>query len=233
MKKLPFPETRWSLVLRLRAPSAEERHAALNHLCKAYWQPLYAFACSQGHNHHDAEDLTQGFITQLLERNRSFGEISPERGRFRTFLKTAFTNFLIDHARRLQTRKRGGKVERISLDAAMLADGPAAERTQLDVLDREWARTLVRRSLERLREKFARKGKARLVEKLEPFLLTSSPPAYRDVAKELGASEVAIRSSVSRLRAEFHELLRAEVADTVSNRDEVDAELRHLLRLTE
>ena len=34
--------------------------------------PLYAFVRHQGHPQHDAEDLTQGFFADLLDRDGQF-----------------------------------------------------------------------------------------------------------------------------------------------------------------
>jgi RNA polymerase sigma-70 factor (ECF subfamily) len=85
----PFPETRWSMILRLRAPTEGQRQTAFSELCSTYWRPLYPFAHGAGCTLHDAEDLVQVFLAQLLT-GESFGRLSPEPGRMRTFLKVAF-----------------------------------------------------------------------------------------------------------------------------------------------
>ena len=64
---------------------------------------------------------------------------------------------------------------------------------------------------------------------LEPFLTGQHPStSYKDVAEKLEMSESAVRVLVHRLRKRFGVLLRTEVAETVSDRAEVDEELRHL-----
>ena len=42
-------------------------------------------------------------------------------------------------------------------------------------------------------------------------------------------TEVAVRGAIHRMRQRFGQLIRAEIADTVANPDEVDDEVRHLL----
>jgi RNA polymerase sigma-70 factor (ECF subfamily) len=42
-------------------------------------------------------------------------------------------------------------------------------------------------------------------------------------------SESAVKSAVFRMRRRYHELVREEVAGTVSSPSEIDAELRHLI----
>jgi RNA polymerase sigma-70 factor (ECF subfamily) len=43
--------------------------------------------------------------------------------------------------------------------------------------------------------------------------------------------EGALRTAVHRLRQRFGALLRAEIAETISNPEDIDDELRHLFQL--
>ncbi len=45
-----------------------------------------------GQKPEDARDLTQGFFTQLIEK-QSLSRADPERGRFRSYLLGAFKHF--------------------------------------------------------------------------------------------------------------------------------------------
>ena len=109
-----FSNTRWSMVLRLRSGSEQERRSAFSELCQAYWKPVYTFARRLGQSPQDAEDLTQGFITQLIERE-DLGPVSPEKGRLRTFIKTAFRHYLTDQYR--QIGLQGSPTQRLGLPA--------------------------------------------------------------------------------------------------------------------
>src|SRR6186713_1274598 len=110
-----FQTTHWSAVLKAGEPAAPEAVDALQHLCKTYWYPLYAYCRRQGYPPPDGEDLTQQFFASFLQRN-SFASATPERGRFRNFLLASFKNFLANEHHRRMTVKRGGRMAFVSLD---------------------------------------------------------------------------------------------------------------------
>jgi len=93
-----FVTTLWSVVLRAGNESEPESAAALERLCRQYWQPLYVFARRKGHSEHDAQDLTQGFLADLVQQ-RGFSRADPNRGRFRNFLLASFRHFLANRHR--------------------------------------------------------------------------------------------------------------------------------------
>ena len=234
-KSATFPETRWTMVLRLRSPSETKRQRAFEELCRTYWKPLYIFARRCGHAQPDAEDLTQGFFEQLLRRP-DLGSLAPEKGRLRTFFKTAFRNFITDQVRRETRLKRGGSAEIFSFDIEsgerqfqqVLRD----EVTPEDEFDRLWARTILRRALGALREKFRARGRLETWRELKVFLgPDEAAPAYAEVAATLGQTENTIAAAVRRMRQEFRTHLRQEVADTLAVGEDVEEELRYLLRL--
>lgn len=234
-KSSMFPNTRWTMVLGLRSPSEPLRQRAFEELCLAYWKPLYVFARRCGHSPHDAEDFTQGFFAQLLRR-KDLGTLAPEKGRLRTFFKAAFRNFIADEARRETRQKRGGSSGAFSLDLE------SAERQYQQTLrdevtpeaafDRLWAHTILRRTLGVLRGKFRDRGRSETWRELEVFLgPDEAAPAYAEVAAKLGQTENTIAAAVRRMRQEFGTLLRQEVADTLTAGEDVEEELRYLLRL--
>jgi RNA polymerase sigma-70 factor (ECF subfamily) len=223
-----FPETRWSMILRLGSASDPQRHAAFADLCASYWRPLYVYARSLGHQPPDAEDLVQGFLAQLIARDE-MGALSPERGRMRTYLKAALRHHLIDGARRAGAQRRGGGATHLSLETESL-ERALLTRESPDVdYDRYWTRALLDRSLARLREKYAAAGKEALFAELEPHLTGDSAPAYARLAQKLGSSETSLRAAVHRLRAHFRVILRAEVAETLGPGEDPEAELRYLM----
>ena len=229
-----FPHTRWSVVLRLRAPGEAERRRAMSELCVHYWRPLYTFARRCGHAREDAEDLTQGFLARMVERG-DIGDVSEERGRLRLFFKAAFRNFVTDQIRHAQRERRGGKAEMLSLDVAsaerQFEKNFSQSATAEEAFDRHWARTMLQRALTELRKRFAARGRDKILSTLEVYLgAEGTGPPYADAARSLGLSENAVAAAVHRLRGEFQELLRAEVADTLAEGEDVEEELRYLLR---
>jgi RNA polymerase sigma-70 factor (ECF subfamily) len=231
-----FTTTRWSVVLRAGGGSPEEAQVALERLCRDYWYPLYAYVRRKGHSPEDASDLTQDFFAKLLANDFAQG-ISPEGGRFRSFLLTALNRFLVDEWRRSHRQKRGGNAFIGSLDALISERGEASyvgeassHETPEQLYQRAWAETLLTRVLQRLADECARKSEVRF-EVMEPFLaLSRQPPALADAAAQLGLTLPAFKSQLHRLRQRYRELLFDEVSQTVGVSGEVEEELRGLLQ---
>ena len=226
-----FRTTHWSLVLRAGGASAPEAAAALEQLCRAYWYPIYVYVRRQGHAPHDAQDLTQEFFARLL-RLRSLETVAPGKGKFRTFLLASLRHFLADAWDAAHARKRGGGQTFVSLDDDTAEDRyqlePATDTTPETAFERRWLLALLEAALQRLRLEYAG-GKARLFERLKPFL--ESPAAdgdYDHAAGELDMNAGAVAVAVHRLRQRYRDLVRAEIAKTVSSAAELQEELRHL-----
>jgi len=227
-----FVTTRWSLVL--AAGGAEDGKAAdaLEKLCQSYWYPLYAYVRRGGRSPEDAQDLTQEFFSRLLARG-DFAVARPAKGRFRSYLLGALKHFLADEWDKSQAAKRGGGAIVFSLDAEDPEARYAVEVTGGDPpereFDRRWATAVLDHALRRLRGEYAEAGKEPLFTVLKAFL--SSPPEAGDYdrsAQQLGISAGAVAVAVHRLRQRYGELVRAEIADTVNDPGEVEAELRQL-----
>lgn len=227
-----FVTTHWSVVLSAQDKSSPRSIEALENLCRAYWYPLYAYARRAGHRPADAEDLTQGFFARLLEKDY-LESAAPDKGRFRTFLLVAFKRYSAGEWDRQHAQKRGGFAPIISIDQASAESRFASEpahHLQPDVLfDRQWARTLLERTLSRLQDEYVGTGRARLFELLRSCLAgDESALSYAEIAARLDLTEPAVKMAVHRLRARYREILTAEIAETVSSPGEVGEEIRHL-----
>ena len=227
-----FTTTRWSMVLLAAENDTTRANAALAQLCRAYWLPIYAFIRRRGHNVEEAKDLTQGFFAELLAKS-SLAAAQQEKGRFRSFLLTALKFFLANQWDRAQALKRGGAQTFIELDAATAEERyriePAESFPDDTLFDRRWALAVLEQVMAALREDYRSAGKEAVFEALKP-LLTQAESAlpYAGIGARLGMTEAAIKVAVHRLRQRYRELLRKEIAETVSNPDEVEDELRYL-----
>ncbi len=230
-----FRTTRWTVVLEAGDRSSPHADEALARLCQSYWLPVYAFVRKRGHTPEQAQDLTQSFFARFLERNDA-GRARRERGRFRSFLMTSVENFLrTEHAREGRQR-RGGGIAPLSLDAATaeqrLVHEPADIVTPASTFDKQWARTLLETATQRLSAEYCESGKAELFRQLEPYLWGDSDALrYEELSQQLAVSVVNLRVTAHRIRQRFREILREEVAHTVSALDEIDSELRYLLQV--
>lgn len=228
-----FPPTRWSIVLKANDGTSPEAREALEHLCRNYWFPLYAFARRRGLDPHDAEDATQMFFVKLLKLE-SLKTADPERGRLRSFLLAAMSRFLAQKWRNEHTLKRGGGETIISIDVDQ-AEQRLAEATgdggEAADFDREWAYALIARVFERLRLFHEARGRAAVFEALKGCLLGDGD--YGDeaaLAAELGVSGAGVRSAVFQMRQRFRRYVEEEIRDTVDSEADLRDELAHLCR---
>jgi RNA polymerase sigma-70 factor (ECF subfamily) len=223
-----FATTHWSVVLLAGREVSPESAAALEKLCRAYWRPVYAFARHKGWGEEDAKDLTQQFFARLLERH-DFCGLDPKRGKFRTFLLTAFTHFLSNERDYAKALKRGGgKV--ISLEEIRLDEIPSnAELSATTLYDLRWARTILQSALEQLKAEMFKANKQPQFDLLRPFLTDSGGSGqYAIAAEKLGLEAASVPVLVHRLRQRYRELVRQEVAQTVASPTDLEEEMRHL-----
>ena len=95
--------------------SSPHHEKALGSLCKAYWFPLYAYLRRSGYNVHQAEDYTQAFFAQMLDKHY-LSKVGPRPGKFRSFLLAALRHFVADEHDRIRAVKRGGGLRKLSFD---------------------------------------------------------------------------------------------------------------------
>jgi RNA polymerase sigma-70 factor (ECF subfamily) len=225
--------TQWSQVLAARDGSDTEARAALESLCVTYWEPLYAFVRHQGSSPDEANDLTQAYFTELLEKE-FLSAVDPARGRFRSFLLASMKNFLSHERERGRALKRGGGHRILSLDVEGAEQRygvqPTEEMSPEQAFEYRWAVTMLNQALDRLRQDSSASGRTEQFEVLKQYLTSATEQTpYREAAGTLGMSEGAVKMAVSRLRTRLGQCLRAEVADTVADPSEIDDEVRQLL----
>ncbi len=230
-----FATTHWSVVLAAGQGKSPQASEALEKLCRWYWYPLYAYVRRRGYRPQDAQDLTQSFFTALLAGSY-VARADRERGRFRTFLLCAFDNFLHNEHDRATALKRGGGREIVSWEThsaeGLYAREPSGGLSPEQIYEKRWAATLLERVLTRLREEPALATRIGLFDQLKPHLWgedTATP--YAHLASRFDMTAAAIKATVHRLRRRYRELLREEIAQTVSDAAEIDNEIRCLLRV--
>ena len=228
-----FSTTHWSVLIQAAEVDSPQASEALEKLCRSYRSPLYSYIRRLGHGPEDAEDLTQAFFAKLLQRN-FWARADREKGRFRSFLLTALRHFLADERDRGKTAKRGGGLSIISIDEQgseeRYLEGLSHNLSAEQQFDRQWAVALLEQARTKLRQECAASGKLDLYDRVSLVDgQNENAVPHAVIAQELGMSISAVKSAVSRLRIRYGELVRQEVARTVSTPSEVEEEIRHLL----
>ena len=228
-----FTTTHWSVVLQAQAESPAAQ-AALEKLCRTYWGPIYAFVRRQGIGISDAEDLTQGFFTQLLER-RDLTAVRREKGRLRSYMLAALKHFMTDDRRRAMAIKRGKGERPIPLEDLGAGEWTDMEPSDLltadRIYERRWAATVLDRALDLLKEEYTGRGNVAALFDSLAQLLPGEPgaPSRADIARQFGMTENAVAQAFHRFRQRYQTLIRQEIAHTVATPADVDDELRHLI----
>ena len=206
-----FKTTHWSLVLAAGDLEDSRSRQALAELFEAYWYPLYAFARRSGADPDTACDQTQSFFAELIDKN-VVGQADRHRGRFRTFLIAAFRHHRGHERQKANAAKRGAGELKVIFTV----------RSSI---------TLLEGVLGSLREEYEAAGKKALFEELAPLLAgagTAGP--YREIGERLGMSEAAIKVAAHRMRKRYAARLREAIAATVERPEQIDEELRSLIK---
>jgi len=228
-----FVTTHWSQIVAAGGSDSSQARSSLEQLCRIYWYPLYAFARRSGKGPEDAQDLTQGFFARLLEKNY-LSDVDREKGRFRTFLISAFKHFLAKEWRKEQSLKRGGDQVFVPIDAADAESRygfePAEETTPERIFERRWALMVLERTLATLRAEYEDAGKGAIFDHLKGIITAGrTEMPYAELAAEMKLTEGAVKVAAHRMRQRYRETLRRQIAETVGSEAEVDAELRNLM----
>jgi len=188
-----FAKTSWDLV---RAASQSK---GMDDLIRLYWKPLYYFIRQKGFDNETAKDMVQGFLADALERG-TIAKADPSRGKFRTFLLAALSNFMKDWHKSSNRLKRGGGQSTLSLDfdagerqyAFEVASGEQPETT----LDRAWAQSAFDACIAELQG---------TPHHLQAFRMVLEGASYLEIAEAIGISESAAKTAVFRLRQQLRE----------------------------
>ena len=228
-----FTTTSWTLVLAAVSRQEPSGAEAFARLCERYYQPLYGYLRRRGHAPEDAQDLAQGFIAHLLEKD-VLRHADPARGKFRAFLLTSLKHYAANVQIRAGAAKRGGGRAALSLDMAAAehrycrepTDGVTAE----DLYDRRWAFTVLEGALTALRAEFRAAGRELFFDAVRGHLTGDhEASSYQEIGERFGKTEAAMKVAVHRMRQRYRDVLRTIVAETVDDEREVDDELRFLM----
>ena len=227
-----FASTHWSVVLEAKNGESPRADEAFEQLCRTYWPPLYSFVRREGHDEADAKDLTQEFFLKLIERDY-LQHLKHQRGRFRSFMLTLLKNFLSEQRGRAAAQKRGGGKIFVPLDSSdesvpYFAE-PVDSLSPDQVFERRWAQTVFQVALNRLRDEYVESGRGPFFELLKEFQPREpGAPSYVEIGRKFEMTEAAVKSAVQRMRQRHREILREEIAHTVTSPGEIDEEIRHL-----
>ena len=131
-----FPTTIWTQIR--EAGSMDP--AALDQFARQYRPAVLSYIAHRGFQPAIAEDLCQEVFIRLL-RNDLLSRADPQRGKFRTLMRTLAMRVATDHLRKTKEQT-----------SESLEQTGAPHRDDDALFDQQWALHLVERAMQRLRE---------------------------------------------------------------------------------
>lgn len=212
--------TDWGRVRQAQGQGAEARRA-LGELVERYYPAVRSTLRKRGLRPDDAEEITHRFVTRMLE-GRYVRQADASRGLFRKFLKTCLVNFLKDEWDKAAVRRA---VESLDDLKARGAEPATADDLVFD-LDRQWAKTVWKRSLTRLRNELEAEGNAVAWRAFKRrWLAEGKPPSYTEIGAALGVPATTVNNHLHRTRDRFQAILFEQVRPETSSDAEAWREL--------
>jgi len=229
-----FPMTQWSLVQRAQGDST----AALDKLCGKYRRPLLIWLRSRQRDLEglDPEDLVNGFLGFKLPQ-QVLNAVTPNKGKFRSFVKTCLKNYVIDELTKRNAAVRGGGIEHQSVNETDEQGQPVVDLLSANAgadeeFDRAWGLALLESAVHKLENELSRKGYLRLWRRLEPLLYKEAEaPGYVELAKEFDMPTAALHKAAYKMRKRLMVLIREEVRETVASPQDFEEELKQFTAL--
>ena len=228
-------QTDWSMIAQAADDDDQEAGDALECLVRRYWSAVYAYVRRTGYNVHEAADLTQGFICDIILSRRLCDHADPQRGRFRSLLLSAVRNYLREKHRHDMRRR-----DLVDDDEPLPIDQWPAETRAGDAPEEAfcylWSATVVRQVLTDVREACEADGldahwtvfEHRVV---RPMLLNEPPTDHAALVQQLGLkNEAQAANMMVTVKRRFVRALHREIGRTVVDPDQIEAEMRELLR---
>jgi len=236
-----FPATRWSVIEAARSDDGAERRWALETLCEAYWRPVYKYIRLRwSRAPEDAQDLTQGFFAETLERGL-LTRFDAGKSRLRTYLRLCVDSFVTNQDKAAARQKRGGDVEHVVLDFAGAEEelgkdtiDPAAiasPESLEEFFETEWVRSLFTLAVEDLRSLCAERERDRAFRLFEVYDLDGGENiSYAQLAEDNGIAVTDVTNALAWARREFRKLVLERLRKICGSDEEFRRETRAVFR---
>jgi RNA polymerase sigma factor (sigma-70 family) len=232
-----FPATRWSVIAGVRSEDGAERKRALDRLCEAYWRPVYKYVRLRwNRGAADAQDLTQGFFVEMLERDL-LDRFDADKSRLRTYLRLCVDSFVMNEEKAARRQKRGGEVLHLALDFAGVEEEFASGTIEAAAIaspeslekffEKEWVRSLFALAVEDLRALCAEQGRERTFQIFEAYDLEGDDKiSYAEIAARYGIAVTEVTNALSRARREFRRIALERLREICGSDEEFRRESR-------
>jgi len=232
-----FPATRWSVIDAVKSGNPAEQARALDTLFAAYWKPVYKYVCLRWNRQtEDAQDLTQGFFAEMLERDL-LARYDPAKSRLRTYLRLCVDSFVMNQEKAARRQKRGGNATHVALDF-QAAEGelagatidpasiPSPESLE-EFFEKEWMRSLFALAVEDLRKFCSERERERTFRLFEEYDLSGDAEiSYEMLAAQYAIPVTDVTNALSWARREFRRIALERLREICGSDEEFHREAR-------
>src|SRR6266851_3187822 len=232
-----FPVTRCTVINAVKSEDPAEQARALDILFSAYWKPVYKYVRLRWNRPtEDAQDLTQGFFAELLEREL-LAKYEPAKSKLRTYLRLCVDSFVMNQEKATRRQKRGGNLTHVALDS-QAAEGelagatidaasiPSPESLE-EFFEKEWVRSLFALAVEDLRKFCAERERERTFRLFEDYDLSGDPEtSYEKLAAEYAIPVTDVTNALSWARREFRRIALERLREIYGSDEEFYREAR-------
>lgn len=233
-----FPQTRLSVLAAARSKDGAERTRALDLLFTAYWKPVYKYIRLKfSYSPQDAQDMTQGFFAELLERGL-LARFDPDKSRLRTYLRLCADSFVLNEMKAASRQKRGGEFVQVALDFSAAEDElrtqvidpgsiPSSESLE-DFFEKEWIRSLFSSAVEDLRAICQQRDRQKVFQLFEAYDLSEEDVSYSELAANLSMPLTEVNNQLAWARREFRRCALQRLRDLCNSDEEFARETKTL-----
>lgn len=231
-----FPPTRWSVLEAARSNNPAHRERALETLFAAYWKPVYKYIRLRWNQQpEDAQDLTQGFFVEFLERNLLL-RYDPEKSRLRSYLRLCADSFVINETKAAHRQKRGGNAQHLALDfdaaegelrnAAIDAASIPSPASLEEFFEKEWIRSLFTLAVEDLRKLCEARGRPATFQIFEEYDLDADENiSYEKLAAKYKLPVTDVTNALAWARREFRKIALDRLGESCGSDEEFQREV--------
>ena len=233
-----FPLTRLSVLAAARSQDAAERARALDTLFAAYWKPVYKYIRLKfSQSPQDAQDLTQGFFVELLER-KLLSRFDPTKSRLRSYLRLCVDSFVLNEMKAASRKKRGGEIAHVALDFSAAEDELCAQRIDPasipspesfeDFFEKEWIRSLFSSAVEELRGLCDVRKKKKAFQIFELYDLGEENVSYAELGAKFSLPVTEVNNQLAWARREFRRIALERLRALCDSEEEFAHEAKSL-----
>lgn len=233
-----FLTTHWSLIDNIQS-NKDGNRALIGLLLDRYWKPVYCYLRHKGYGNEQAKDLTQGFFHEVVLNRNLMQRAEQCKGRFRSFLLHALNQYVIDEKREEMAKKRTPTESLVSLDFANPPVMPQTiyESGAEDSFNYAWKTALLDRVLLQVQTKCSQQDMEThwnvFNDKVvRPILENVEVPSLKEICTKYTVEDEARASNmIVTVKRRFQSALLEHIRNTVISENEVDDELKEILRL--